>query len=67
MGESLMERRRVMDETAHTPTGGCSQEHSTMGESLMERRRVMDEVLRDVNIFCEGRNRRKADLTVPQE
>src|SRR3989344_1891923 len=37
--------------TAHTPTGGCSRESSTMGESLMERHRVRDEGLRIVNRF----------------
>jgi len=41
-------------DTAHTPTGGCSRESSTMDESLMERRRVTDEVFRDVKVFYEG-------------
>ena len=43
-------------ETAQTPTGGCSQEYSSMGESLKERRRVTDEVPRDVKVFYSGRN-----------
>ena len=38
-------------DTAQTPTGGCSQEYSSMDESLKERRRVTDEVFRDVKVF----------------
>ena len=44
-------------DTAQTPTGGCSQEYSTMDESLMERRRVQDEAPRGVNCFYRGRIR----------
>ncbi len=42
-------------DTAQTPTGGCSQEYSSMGESLKERRRVTDEALRGVKVFSKGR------------
>ncbi len=38
-------------DTAQTPTGGCSQESSSMGESLKERRRVYEEALRGVKYF----------------
>ena len=38
----------------HTPTGGSSEESSTMDESLMERHRVKDEGLTVVNFFSEG-------------
>ena len=40
--------------TVRTPTGGSSQEHSTMGASLIERRRVQEEGLRVVNCFSPG-------------
>ena len=48
--------------TAQTPTGGSSEEFSTMGATLMEQRRVQEEGLRIVNCFSVGRAR-----TVPQE
>ena len=38
-------------DTAQTPTGGCSQEYSSMGESLKERRRVYEEAFRGVKYF----------------
>ena len=38
-------------DTAQTPTGGCSQESSSMGESLKERRRVYEEAPRGVKYF----------------
>ena len=48
--------------TVHTPTGGRSQEYSTMGASLIERRRVQEEGLRVVNCFYWGKI-----LMVPSE
>jgi hypothetical protein len=48
--------------TAQTPTGGSSEEFSTMGATLMEQRRVQEEGLRIVNCFSQGRAR-----TVPGE
>ena len=41
--------------TAQTPTGGSSEEFSSMGETLNEQRRVQEEGLRIVNCFSEGR------------
>ena len=38
-------------DTAQTPTGGCSQESSSMDESLKERRRVYEEAFRGVKYF----------------
>ena len=38
-------------ETTQTPTGGCSQESSSMDESLKERRRVYEEAFRGVKYF----------------
>ena len=38
-------------DTAQTPTGGCSQESSSMDESLKERRRVYEEAPRGVKYF----------------
>ena len=48
--------------TAQTPTGGSSEEFSSMGETLNEQRRVQDEGFRIVNCFSLGRER-----TVPEE
>ncbi len=41
-------------ETAQTPTGGSSEESSTMGVSPIEQRRVEDDGLRVVNSFRGG-------------
>ena len=41
-------------DTAQTPTGGSSEESSTMGKSPMEQRRVEDDGLRVVNSFRRG-------------
>ena len=43
-------------DTAQTPTGGSSEESSTMGASPMEQRRVEDDGLRVVNSFRGGGN-----------
>ena len=48
--------------TAQTPTGGSSEEFSSMGATLNEQRRVQDEGFRIVNCFSLGRER-----TVPEE
>jgi hypothetical protein len=48
--------------TAQTPTGGSSEEFSSMGETLNEQRRVQEEGFRIVNCFSLGRAR-----TVPEE
>src|SRR5260370_2016210 len=48
--------------TAQTPTGGSSEEFSSMGATLNEQRRVQEEGFRIVNCFSGGRER-----TVPQE
>src|SRR5581483_2612004 len=48
--------------TAQTPTGGSSEEFSSMGATLNEQRRVQDDGLRVVNCFSWGRAR-----TVPKE
>src|SRR5262249_20567293 len=48
--------------TAQTPTGGSSEEFSSMGETLNEQRRVQEEGFRIVNCFSVGRAR-----PVPQE
>ena len=42
-------------DTAQTPTGGCSQESSSMDASLKEQCRVEDEGPRVVNSFYKGR------------
>ena len=42
-------------DTAHTPTGGSSEEFSAMDESLTEQSRVEDDTFRGVNSFYEGR------------
>ena len=42
-------------ETAQTPTGGSSEESSTMGKRPIEQRRVEDDGLRVVNSFRRGR------------
>src|SRR5215470_1932908 len=41
--------------TAQTPTGGSSEEFSSMGATLNEQRRVQEEGLRIVNCFSWGR------------
>ena len=41
-------------ETAQTPTGGSSEESSTMGKRPIEQRRVEDDGLRVVNSFRRG-------------
>ena len=38
-------------DTIQTPTGGCSQESSSMDESLKERRRVYEDAPRGVKYF----------------
>jgi hypothetical protein len=48
--------------TAQTPTGGSSEEFSSMGATLNEQRRVQEEGFRIVNCFSRGR-----DWTVPEE
>jgi hypothetical protein len=48
--------------TAQTPTGGSSEEFSSMGATLNEQRRVQEEGFRIVNCFSRGRAR-----TVPEE
>src|SRR5437588_1189930 len=48
--------------TAQTPTGGSSEEFSSMVARLNEQRRVQEEGFRIVNCFSVGRER-----TVPQE
>ena len=48
--------------TAQTPTGGSSEEFSSMGATLNEQRRVQEEGFRIVNCFSWGRER-----TVPKE
>ena len=48
--------------TAQTPTGGSSEEFSSMGATLNEQRRVQEEGFRIVNCFSLGRAR-----TVPEE
>src|ERR1700731_2198285 len=48
--------------TAQTPTGGSSEDFSSMGATLNEQRRVQEEGFRIVNCFSVGRER-----TVPQE
>src|SRR3982074_1712209 len=48
--------------TAQTPTGGSSEEFSSMGATLNEQRRVQEEGFRIVNCFSLGRER-----TVPEE
>jgi hypothetical protein len=48
--------------TAQTPTGGSSEEFSSMGATLNEQRRVQDDAFRSVNCFSRGRER-----TVPEE
>ena len=71
-GKSLPRRRSVAGlrgrsatlglRTAQTPTGGSSEEFSSMGATLNEQRRVQEEGFRIVNCFSVGRER-----TVPQE
>src|SRR5579884_1143998 len=71
-GKSLPRRRSVAGlrgrsatlglRTAQTPTGGSSEEFSSMGATLNEQRRVQEEGFRIVNCFSVGRGR-----TVPQE
>ena len=41
--------------TAHTPTGGSSEESCAMGETLTQRRRVSEEGLRVVKLCRVGR------------
>src|SRR4030081_3962131 len=48
--------------TAQTPTGGSSEEFSSMGATLNEQRRVQEDGLRIVNCFSLGR-----EGTVPEE
>src|SRR6202165_1003815 len=71
-GKSLPRRRSVAGlrgrsatlglRTAQTPTGGSSEEFSSMGATLNEQRRVQEEGFRIVNCFSRGRVR-----TVPEE
>src|SRR5712671_6425885 len=71
-GKSLPRRRSVAGlrgwsatlglRTAQTPTGGSSEEFSSMDASLTEQRRVQEDGLRVVNCFTVGRAR-----TVPEE
>src|SRR5690349_9779821 len=66
-GKSLPRRRSVAGlrgrsatlglRTAQTPTGGSSEEFSSMGATLNEQRRVPEEGLRIVNGFSRGRER----------
>ena len=58
-------------DTAQTPTGGSSEESSTMGASPIEQRRVEDDGLRVVNSFSVGRygryHRNQPRLTLCQQ